>query len=86
MDSEEIREGIEKFMPFSFKCVGGYSDQILEQERRFIYCTPKSFLELIKLFKSMLNKKYGELSDSKDRYELGVVKLTETGEIVGKLE
>jgi len=61
MDSEEIREGIEKFMPFSFKCVGQYSDKILDTERRFVYCTPKSFLELIKLFKSMLNKKQGEL-------------------------
>jgi hypothetical protein len=34
----------------------------------------------------MLVKKEGELIDSKDKYELGVVKLTETGEIVGKLE
>jgi len=86
MDSDEIRDGIEKFMPYSFKTVGEYSDTILAQERRFVYCTPKSFLELIKLFKSMLNKKYGEVSDAKDKYELGVVKLTETGEIVGKLE
>jgi dynein heavy chain, axonemal len=73
-------------MPYSFKCVEKYSVKILDQERRFVYTTPKSFLELIKLFKSMLAKKEGELIDSKDRYELGVVKLTETGEIVGKLE
>jgi dynein heavy chain len=86
MASDEIRAGIEKFMPFSFKCVENYSAKILDQERRFVYTTPKSFLELIKLFKSMLGKKEGELSDSKDRYELGVIKLTETAEIVGKLE
>jgi dynein heavy chain len=57
MDSDEIRAGIEKFMPFSFKCVEKYSARILDQERRFVYTTPKSFLELIKLFKSMLGKK-----------------------------
>jgi len=34
----------------------------------------------------MLMKKEGELVDSKDKYELGVIKLTETSEIVGKLE
>jgi len=86
MASDEIRAGIEKFMPYSFKTVNSYSDIILEQERRYVYTTPKSFLELIKLFKVMLGKKEGELVDSKDRFELGVVKLTETGEIVSKLE
>ena len=34
----------------------------------------------------MLGIKEGELVNAKDRYELGVVKLTETGEVVGKLE
>ena len=34
----------------------------------------------------MLLKKEGELVESKDRYELGVIKLTETGEVVSKLE
>lgn len=86
MDDESIRGGIEKFMPYSFKVVGKYSEMILEQERRAVYTTPKSFLELIKLFKVMYGKKYGEVNDSKDKYESGVVKLTETGEIVAKLE
>jgi len=53
MASDEIRAGIEKFMPYSFKVVGKFSDLILEQERRAVYTTPKSFLELIKLFKVM---------------------------------
>jgi hypothetical protein len=30
---------------------------IFEQERRYVYTTPKSFLELIKLFKALLTKK-----------------------------
>jgi len=86
MATDLIRDGIEKFMPYSFKTVGEYSTKILEQERRYIYTTPKSFLELIKLFKVMLGQKEGELMDAKDRYELGVVKLTETAEVVSKLE
>jgi len=73
-------------MPFSFKSVNLYSEKILDQERRHVYTTPKSFLELIKLFKVMQAKKEGELIDNKDKYEMGVVKLTETGEVVAKLE
>ena len=41
---------------------------------------------MIKLFKVMLGIKEGEVVDAKDRYELGVIKLTETAEVVGKLE
>jgi dynein heavy chain len=56
MASDEIRAGIEKFMPYSFKVVNEFSEKILDQERRFVYTTPKSFLELIKLFKVMYAK------------------------------
>lgn len=73
-------------MPYSFKIVGRYSDMIMERERRAVYTTPKSFLELIKLFKVMQAKKEGELIENKEKYETGVIKLTETGEVVAKLE
>lgn len=86
MDTEEIRAGIVKFMPYSFLKVGEFSDQIMVEERRPVYTTPKSFLELIKLFKSMLGKKKGDLEAQRDQYETGVIKLTATGEDVAKLE
>lgn len=86
MASDEIRQGITKFMPYSFKKVNEYSQMILDQERRFVYTTPKSFLELIKLFKVMYSKKEGQLAKNLDTYETGVLKLTETGEVVAKLE
>jgi len=73
-------------MPYSFKVVDKFSDLIMEQERRAVYTTPKSFLELIKLFKVMQSKKEGDLIESKEKYETGVIKLTETGEVVAKLE
>lgn len=86
MESDEIRAGIVSFMPFSFSTVDTYSIKIKDQERRFVYTTPKSFLELIKLFKSMYKTKEGQLLDQRDKYELGVSRLIETGEIVAKLE
>lgn len=83
---EETRAAVENFMPFSFEIVNKISERILIEERRYIYTTPKSFLELIKLFKVMLNKKESELVNNKERYETGVIKINETGEIVSKLE
>ena len=41
-------------MPYSFKVVDEFSKKIFDAERRYVYTTPKSFLELIKLFKVML--------------------------------
>jgi dynein heavy chain len=86
MPSDEVREAVERFMPYSFKIVGEYSQKILDQERRYVYTTPKSFLELIKLFQVMLGKKQKDLEESKEKYQAGVVKLTETGEAVNKIE
>ena len=51
-----------------------------------MYTTPKSFLELIALFKEMIGKKQTELEDTKSKYEVGVVKLNDTAEIVAQLE
>ena len=46
-----------------------------ETMRRRNYVTPTSYLELIKTFKSLLNKKRLELLTLKDRYVVGLEKL-----------
>lgn len=83
---ESCRDAIVKFMPFSFTKVNELCDEVLEQERRFIYTTPKSFLELIKLYTSMLKEKRQALEDANERYENGLVKLRETAEQVEEIE
>jgi len=62
-------------MPYSFDIVNKLSTKLYEQERRYVYTTPKSFLELIKLFKNMLETKRDNLIKDKDRYENGLIKL-----------
>ena len=86
MPSDEVRQSIVKFMPYSFNIVGKYSKQIKEVERRFVYTTPKSFLELVKLFKGMLEKKSTYLEDEKSKFEIGVGKLMTTEEAVAVIE
>jgi dynein heavy chain len=65
-------------MPYSFKYVNDLSVKMYEEEKRYVYTTPKSFLELIKLYITMLDKKKLMLEKSKERYENGVIKLKET--------
>ena len=56
-------------MPYSFGVVKEFSDLALVKERKYIYTTPKSFLELITLFSGMLSKKKKQLEDRMERYE-----------------
>jgi dynein heavy chain len=86
MPSQEVRDAIVKFMPYSFTVVNEFSDQIKATERRFVYTTPKSFLELVKLFKSMLEKKMTYLDDEKSKFEIGVGKLMDTEAAVAVIE
>ena len=86
IESDEVRSSVVNFMPYSFKVVNRCSDEILEIEKRHVYTTPKSFLELIKLFKVMFTRTKEGIEKNKDNYELGVIKLKETGEVVAKLE
>jgi dynein heavy chain len=83
---EEMRENIVNFMSFSFDVANQASKKILEAERRHVHNTPKSFLELITLFKNMLLEKRQSLIDEQFKYEMGLAKLKETEETVIKLE
>jgi|Transcript_18223 dynein heavy chain len=86
MPSDELRQAIVKFMPFSFTIVNNFSAQIKEVERRFVYTTPKSFLELVKLFKGMLTDKMSYLEREKEKFEIGVAKLMDTEQAVAGIE
>lgn len=59
---------------------------MLEQEKRAIFTTPKSFLELIQLYTGMLASKKGQLEEQKDNYETGLIKLQQTAEDVKIIE
>ena len=86
IEDEEVRKAIVKFMPESFKVVNKAALQVYEKERRFIYNTPKSFLELIGLYCSMLKEKKKTLEDDKYNYEKGLSKLVKTKTEVNELE
>jgi len=66
--------------------VNNFSSKVYNELKRYIYTTPKSFLELINLYTSMLAKKRNVLEQSKERYENGLIKLVATAEQVAVIE
>jgi len=47
LGTDKVRDSVVKFMPYSFTLVNDLGVKLLEQEKRYAYTTPKSFLELI---------------------------------------
>ena len=78
-----MKDSVSQFMANVHKSVNDMSLQYLTNERRYNYTTPKSFLEQIKLYQSLLGKKHGDLLQSMQRLENGLEKLKSTAQQVG---
>lgn len=83
---EDLRTVIPKFMAFAHQSVNDIARKFLINEKRHTYTTPKSFLELISLYKEMLQRKHQELMKSMDRLENGLTKLEGTASQVDDLK
>ena len=80
------KENVMNFMPYSFLAVQKVSEAYERQERRYNYTTPKSFLELIALFRQMLAQRRKMVNDKITKLSDGVIKLETTADGVGELE
>eukprot|EP01041_Mallomonas_annulata_P001785 gene1785-3464_t len=81
-----IRAAIEGFLPYSFTEVNKMAAKFKQIERRHVYTTPKSFLELLKLYGVLLGRKRHEADSAIDRLANGLLKLRETSEAVTQIE
>ena len=81
-----IRNTIEAFLPYSFTQVNLMANKYRQVERRHVYTTPKSFLELLKLYSTLLESKRKEADDGIDRLANGLHKLRETAAAVTQIE
>ena len=86
LGSDNDRDVIERFLPFSFEAVNKAAINFKAKERRFVYTTPKSYLEFIKLFRGLLQDKRSDAKNAIQRLENGLSKLRETSEGVARLE
>ena len=86
LGSQAVRDVVESFLPYSFTQVNLMAQKFKIAERRHVYTTPKSFLELLKLYSMLLGSKRSEADSSIDRLSNGLTKLRETAAAVTQIE
>ncbi|KAL1493068.1 hypothetical protein ABEB36_011203 [Hypothenemus hampei] len=84
--NEGLRESAARFMAYAHSSVNGISKIYLQNERRYNYTTPKSYLEQINLYSKLLRLKSLELSQKVIRLENGLEKLRNTSAQVEELK
>lgn len=65
-------------MAYVHTSVNEMSTKYYQNEKRYNYTTPKSFLEQITLYKNLLDRKRKELSQKMEHLENGLQKLKTT--------
>jgi hypothetical protein len=86
LGTQAVRNVVESFLPYSFTQVNQMVHKFRIAERRHVYTTPKSFLELLKLFSMLLGSKRKDANNSIDRLAHGLTKLRETAAAVTQIE
>jgi len=84
--SQGVRNVVESFLPYSFTQVNLMANKFRNVERRHVYTTPKSFLELLKLYSGLLDSKRKSADSAIDRLSNGLQRLRETAAAVTQIE
>ncbi|CDI86634.1 hypothetical protein EPH_0074210 [Eimeria praecox] len=85
-DEDSTRCSVVEFLPYMFYSVSDAAQTYLEVERRFAYVTPKTFIEAMKLYQTMLLKRISSIEEHSERLSSGLSKLLDTQEKVSALE
>ncbi|KAG3118423.1 Dynein heavy chain 6, axonemal [Phytophthora idaei] len=86
LPSEDVRTALVDMCSIVHTTSNEFGDEFLSQLQRYVYTTPKSYLDLIGLYLKMLQEKRAVLLTIKNRMEVGVKKLEETNSIVDSLK
>ena len=86
LDTEELREKIAVNMAETHLSIDIANEKFRKFERRNNYTTPKSFLELISFYKTLLDDKKGQIDRQIKRYTLGLQILADTKDKVEGLQ
>ena len=73
-------------MPYSFIETNELAKRFQKEERRHVYSTPKSFLEMLKLYQVLLEHKRDTSDYSIGRLKAGLQKMQETADAVAEIE
>jgi len=86
METPEHRAAAGQHMAHVHESVGAAALQYKASDRRNVYTTPKSYLELIALYKEMLARERERVTTNTERLETGLIKLRESSEQVADMQ
>jgi dynein heavy chain, axonemal len=75
---EAYKDSVAGFLAYAHSSVNAMSKVYLQNERRYNYTTPKSYLEQINLYTKIVNNKYTDLQQKIVRLQNGLEKLKST--------
>lgn len=78
LPSDNLREALAQICSQVHTSVDKVSEKFWDELRRRVYTTPKSYLDLINLYKNQLGKKRNEMNANKNRLANGLKKLENT--------
>lgn len=85
LPSDQIRSGLVTMCGFVHRSIENTSQLFFQILRRRVYTTPKSYLDLIQLYRDMLVKRQQTVEVKSERMKVGVRKLVETNDVVDGL-
>jgi dynein heavy chain len=85
-NGEELRDKLSKHMAEQHLSTGLASVRYKQTQKRFNYVTPKSFLELIEFYKTLLTQKRDHVQKDIDRLDIGLSTLRKTAQDVAELK
>ena len=83
---DDVQENVAYHMAFAHNTVSDFTVKFKIMFKRHAYTTPKSYLELISLYSSLLESKRSELSKARERLENGVDKIEQASTQVADLQ
>jgi len=81
-----LREQLAQICSQVHTSVDKVSERFWDELRRRVYTTPKSYLDLINLYKNQLAKKRHEMNTNKNRLSNGLKKLDNTNQNIAELK
>lgn len=81
-ENEEFCESLSKVCVLMHETVEDASDRFFKELRRHYYTTPSSYLELLKLYQSLLKQRADIIVARRKRIKNGLNKILETNQLV----
>ena len=86
LGSDEVKTALASMCVFIHRSIDTVSNRFFDELRRKVYTTPKSYLDLINLYLSMLEEQRAKLKAAGSRLVVGVEKLNDTNAKVDGLQ